>query len=44
MQHLMTQAMQELKGTLKVGEMVLSGENKVWDVPSGTYAKWEVKP
>jgi 23S rRNA (cytosine1962-C5)-methyltransferase len=40
MQHLMTQAMQGLKGRLDVGEMVLSGEQSVFDVPSGTYARW----
>jgi 23S rRNA (cytosine1962-C5)-methyltransferase len=44
MQHLMTQAMQSLKGSLEVGEMVLSGQNQIFDVPSGTYAKWETKP
>jgi 23S rRNA (cytosine1962-C5)-methyltransferase len=42
MQHLMTQAMQGLKGVLDVGEMVLSGKKTVLDVPSGTYARWEV--
>lgn len=41
MQHLMTQTIQGLKGNLKVGEMVLSGHNHAFDVPSGTYAKWE---
>lgn len=43
MQHLMTQAMQGLKGSLEVGEMVLSGQNHVLDIPSGTYAKWEAQ-
>lgn len=40
MQHLMTQNMQGLSGKLEVGEMILSGRNQVFDVPSGTYAKW----
>jgi 23S rRNA (cytosine1962-C5)-methyltransferase len=44
MQHLMTQAMQNLEGSLEVGEMVLSGQNRVFDIPSGTYAKWERLP
>ncbi len=43
MQHLMTQTMQGYKGSLEVGEMVLAGQNQVLDVPSGTYAKWEIK-
>lgn len=43
MQHLMTQTMQGLKGTLDVGEMVLSGQQSVFEVPSGTYARWEIK-
>jgi 23S rRNA (cytosine1962-C5)-methyltransferase len=41
MQHLMNQAMNQYQGTLEVGEMVLSGHNAIFDVPSGTYAKWE---
>ncbi|MBA3720838.1 MAG: class I SAM-dependent methyltransferase [Parachlamydiaceae bacterium] len=40
MQHLMTQAMKDLKGKLEVGEMVLRGKPGVFEVPSGTYAKW----
>jgi 23S rRNA (cytosine1962-C5)-methyltransferase len=43
MHHLMVQAMQGLKGTLEVGEMVLPGEKSALDVPSGSYAKWEFK-
>lgn len=41
MQHLTEQAMHGLKGKISVGEMVLSGEKQVFEVPSGTYAKWE---
>lgn len=44
MQHLMTQALYGLKGTLEVGEMILSGDPLVLNVPSGTYAKWESNP
>lgn len=44
MHHLMEQAMKGLKGKISVGEMVLSGENQVFEVPSGTYAKWESMP
>lgn len=43
MHHLMTQTMQGLKGTLSVGEMILSGQKPALDVPSGTFAKWEAK-
>ncbi len=43
MHHLMTQAMQGLKGKLEVGEMILLGKDQVLDVPSGTYAKWDFK-
>lgn len=43
MRHLMAQAMEGLKGSLDVGEMVLSGQGQVLEVPSGTYARWEVK-
>lgn len=43
MQHLMTQTMVGLNGTIDVGEMILSGEKAVFDVPSGTYARWEIK-
>jgi 23S rRNA (cytosine1962-C5)-methyltransferase len=41
MQHLMTQNMHGLNGSLTVGEMVLTGQKPAFDVPSGTYAKWE---
>ena len=43
MHHLMMQTMQELNGTLEVGEMVLAGQKPALDVPSGTYAKWEIQ-
>lgn len=41
MQHLTEQAMQGRKGSISVGEMALLGEGRTFDVPSGTYAKWE---
>lgn len=44
MHHLTEQAMRGLKGKIGVGEMVLSGESQVFEVPSGTYAKWESTP
>lgn len=43
MQHLMTQTMQDFKGVLDVGEMVLSGQKSGFDVPSGTYARWQAE-
>lgn len=43
MHHLMMQTMQGLNGTLEVGEMVLAGQKPALDVPSGTYAKWEIQ-
>lgn len=43
MHHLMMQTMQGLKGTFEVGEMVLAGQKPALDVPSGTYAKWEIQ-
>lgn len=43
MQHLMTQTMQGLQGTIDVGEMVLAGQQPTFDVPSGTFARWEAK-
>ena len=44
MQHLLTQAMQGLNGSIVVGEMLLPGKQPVFDIPSGTFAKWEHKP
>ena len=41
MDQLLSQAMEGMGGVIDKGEMVLSGERKVFDVPSGTYAKWE---
>lgn len=40
MHHLMTQLMSDKKGTLEVGEMALTGGQGIFEVPSGTYAKW----
>jgi 23S rRNA (cytosine1962-C5)-methyltransferase len=39
MQHLMSQMMEGLNGSIDVGEMVLSGEGAL-ALPSGTYARW----
>lgn len=43
MNHLLAQAMHGLKGSIAVGEMVLPGRDPIFDVPSGTFAKWEAK-
>ncbi len=42
MQHLLSQAMQGIEGTVDVGEMVLAGQGAL-EVPSGTYARWTSK-
>ncbi len=42
MQHLLSQAMQGIEGTIDVGEMVLAGQGAL-EVPSGTYARWTGK-
>ena len=41
MEHLLQQALGELGGSIDTGEMVLSGEKGVLDVPSGTFARWQ---
>lgn len=41
MQHLLTQTMQGIPGKIEIGEMVITGHHDAFDVPSGTYAKWE---
>ncbi|MDP1879805.1 MAG: class I SAM-dependent methyltransferase [Parachlamydiaceae bacterium] len=41
MQHLLTQTMTGLNGKITSGEMTLSGNSSVFELPSGTYAKWE---
>lgn len=41
MHHLMQQVTAPLKkGKIETGEMTLKGEEGIFDVPSGTYAKW----
>jgi len=40
MRHLMSQMMQGCKGTIDEGEMVLSGDQDVLPLPSGTFARW----
>lgn len=42
MQHLLSQAMQGIEGTIDAGEMVLAGQGAL-EVPSGTYARWTSK-
>ncbi|KAF3361965.1 hypothetical protein PHSC3_001523 [Chlamydiales bacterium STE3] len=43
MHHLLEQTMQEIKakGQIDCGEMVLEGEQGVFSVPSGTFARWQ---
>lgn len=43
MRHLLTQTMEGLQGSVDEGEMVLSGESPALEVPSGTFARWQVK-
>lgn len=40
MHHLMTQMMVGSGGQIDTGEMVLTGEDGVFPLPSGTYARW----
>jgi 23S rRNA (cytosine1962-C5)-methyltransferase len=40
MHHVMAQTMKSRKGLIDVGEMVLSGQEQVLPVPSGTFARW----
>jgi hypothetical protein len=35
--------MQGYEGQIEAGEMVLTGANPTFAVPSGTFAKWEAK-
>lgn len=45
MHHLLKQAMEGFKGgQIETGEMALTGEPGVFEVPSGTYAKWTCTP
>ena len=41
MHHLLEQALAGLKGHIDVGEMVLTGRPGVFEVPSGTFARWQ---
>jgi 23S rRNA (cytosine1962-C5)-methyltransferase len=41
MEHLLSQAMRGIPGTIDSGEMVLSGDDGVMPVPSGTFARWQ---
>lgn len=38
--HLLSQAMQEIRGTIEMGEMTLTGQPRVFPLPSGTFARW----
>lgn len=40
MNHLLRQMMAEFPGEVDVGEMLLTGENQVLPLPSGSYARW----
>ena len=40
MNHLLSQIMQGESGKVQSGEMVLQGTDKVFDLPSGTFARW----
>lgn len=40
MQHLLSQMMQGAHGVIDCGEMLLTGEQHVLSIPSGTYARW----
>ncbi|MGK5594287.1 MAG: class I SAM-dependent methyltransferase [Parachlamydiaceae bacterium] len=41
MRHLLEQTMVGFKGAIDCGEMVLEGQDNVFAVPSGTYARWQ---
>lgn len=41
MHHLLSQMMKGVPGTIDVGEMVLEGNQEVFPLPSGTYARWQ---
>lgn len=40
MHHLMKQMMQSFPGTIDAGEMLLPGNNEIYSVPCGTFARW----
>lgn len=40
MRHLLDQATKELFGTIDCGEMTLTGGEDVYELPSGTFARW----
>jgi 23S rRNA (cytosine1962-C5)-methyltransferase len=40
MHHLLSQMMEGCKGQIDQGEMLLTGEEGVFSLPSGTYARW----
>ncbi len=41
MRHLMQQMMEGISGQIEAGEMTLTGDSKVLELPSGTYARWQ---
>ncbi len=40
MRHLLSQMMHDCKGSIDEGEMVLTGQNGVLPLPSGTFSRW----
>lgn len=40
MHHLLSQMMEDFKGIIDQGEMVLKGEEKTFPLPSGTFSRW----
>lgn len=41
MEHLLAQMMKRYNGVIDSGEMVLTGSEEVFSVPSGTFARWQ---
>lgn len=42
MNHLLSQMMGSYKGSIEMGEMLLSGKDSTFPLPSGTYARWSL--
>lgn len=40
MEHLLKQVLQQIPGQIDVGEMLLEGNQSIFPVPSGTFARW----
>jgi len=41
MENLLSQMMPDIKGSIDSGEMALSGSRDVFNLPSGTFARWQ---